>query len=194
MEDAVVIEARGWPQPPQMARRSYIQTRCVVQFFLGVIAACVGATLLWGFMLRGDRGWTIFATAFLLLGIVVMAVNFRTLTRVAQLPEDRNVPITLPYSFAIEGDEVVFPAFVATPEERWPLRETSAKAARVLDLVTLTSPGRRTRRFFAVALRIPTVEAADLVNDHRLALEESSPGPQTAPRPIDPSAGSGIGA
>ena len=176
MDEAVVIEARGWPQPPQMARRSYIHTRCVVQFFLGVIAAAVGAALLWGFILRGDRGWTIFFAAFLLLGLVVMAANVRTLTRVAQLPDDRKVPITLPYAFAIEGDEVVFPAFVATPEERWPLRETYAKAARVLDLVTLTSPGHRTRRFFALALRIPTVEAADLVNDHRLALEESSSG------------------
>jgi hypothetical protein len=91
------------------------------------------------------------------------------------------VPITLPYAFAIEGDEVVFPAFVAAPEERWPLRETYAKAARVLDLVTLTSPGRRTRRFFALALWIPTTEAADLVNDHRLALEELSTDPHTAP-------------
>jgi hypothetical protein len=182
MEDAVVVEARGWPQPPQMARRSYIQTRCVVQFFLGVIATGAGAALLWGFVLRGDRGWSIFATAFLLLGIVVMAANFRTLTRVALLPEDQKVPITLPYAFAIDGDEVVFPAFVATPEERWPLRETYAKAGRVLDLVTLTWPGRRTRRFFAIAIRIPTVDAADLVNDHRQALEDSTPEPSPEPK------------
>lgn len=177
----MVIEAKGSPQPPQMARRSYIQTRSVVQLFLGVIATGAAITLLWGFVLRGDRGWTIFATAFLVLGIVVIAANVRTLTRITQVPEDRKVPITLPYAFAIEGDEVVFPAFVTTPEERWPLRETYAKAARVLDLVTLTSPGRRTRRFFAMALRIPTVEAADLVNDHRLTLEEFSTGPQTPP-------------
>jgi hypothetical protein len=167
-----------------MARRSYIQTRCVVQFFLGVIAVAVGAALLYGFLLRGDIGWTIFAAAFLLGGIVVMTANFRTLTRVAQLPEDRKVPITLPYAFAIDGDEVVFPAFVATPEERWPLRETYAKPGRVLDLVTLTSPGRRTRRFFAIAIRVPTVEAADLVNDHRQALEDSSNGSSQPPEPF----------
>ncbi len=173
----MVVEARGWPQPPQMARRSYIQTRCVLQFFLGVVLTGLAAALLWGFVLRGDLGWTIFATAFSILGIIVMASNFRTLTRVALLPEDRKVPITLPYAFAIEGDEVVFPAFVANPEERWPLRETYAKAGRVLDLVTLTSPGRRPRRFFAIALRIPTVDAAHLVNDHRLALTEASKAP-----------------
>ncbi len=132
-------------------------------------------------MLPGDGGWTIFATAFLLLGIVIMAANFRTLTRVAQLPEGRKVPITLPYAFAIEGDEVVFPAFVANPEERWPLRETYATAGRVLDLVTLTSHGRRTRRFFAIAIRMPTVAAAPLVNDHRLTFEEGSTGSPTAP-------------
>ncbi len=50
----MVVEARGWPQPPQMARRSYIQTRCVVQFFLGVVATGAGTALLWGFVLRGD--------------------------------------------------------------------------------------------------------------------------------------------
>ena len=182
MQDAVVVEARGWPQPPQMARRSYIQTRCVVQFFLGVVATGAGAALLWGFVLRGDGGWSIFATAFLLLGIIVMAANFRTLTRVALLPEDKKVPITLPYAFAVEGDEVVFPAFVATPEERWPLRDTQAKAGRVLDLVTLTCPGRRTRRFFAIAIRIPTVDAADLVNDHSQVLEDSSKASSSEPK------------
>ncbi len=180
----MVVEARGWPQPPQMARRASIQTRCVVQYFLGVVSATVAAALLWGYVLRGDLGWTIFATAFLLLGLAVMATNFRTLTRVGQLPEDAKVPITLPYAFAIDGDEVVFPAFVTNPEERWPLRETYAKAGRVLDLVTLTSPGRRTRRFFALAIRMPTLDAANLVNDHRQALEDSPTTPSATPQPF----------
>jgi hypothetical protein len=37
-------------------------------------------------------------------------------------------------------------------------------------MVTLTCPGRRTRRFFAMAIRTPTIEAARLVNEHREAL------------------------
>lgn len=166
-----MVEARGWPQPPQLARRAYIQTRCVIQFLLGGVVAVVGMALLWGFVLRGDGWWSLFATAFVLLGLTVMFANFRTLTRVQSLPEDVSVPITLPYAFAIEGDEVVFPAFVARPEERWPLRETFAKPGRVLDVVTLTSPGRRTRRFFAITLRIPTIDAADIVNEARLDLK-----------------------
>lgn len=165
-----MIEARGWPQPPQLARRSYIQTRCVIQFILGGVVAVVGAALLWGFVLRSDGWWSLFAGAFTLLGLIVMAANFRTLTRVQSLPENVKVPITLPYAFALEGDEVVFPAFVTAPEERWPLRETYATAGRVLDMVTLTCPGRRTRRFFAIALRIPTIDAAHIVNASRQEL------------------------
>lgn len=165
-----MVEAKGWPQPPHLARRAYIQRRCVVQFALGGVAAAAGLALLWGFLLRSDLWWTVFAGAFILLGVIVMVANFRTLLRVQSLPDDLQVPITLPYAFAIEGDEVVFPAFVAAPEERWPLRETYAKAGRVLDLVTLTSPGRRTRRFFAMALRIPTIDAAFLVNEYRRQL------------------------
>jgi hypothetical protein len=68
----------------------------------------------------------------------------------------------------------VFPPVITTAEERWPLRETYAHAGKVLDMVTLTCTGRRTRRFFAMAIRLPTIEAARLVNDHRIALEERS--------------------
>lgn len=173
MED-VVVEARGWPQPPQLARRSYIQNRCLAQFFGGLLLTGAGLGLLWGFWLRHDAWWTVFAVAFALLGIIVMTVNMRTYTRVAHLPADLQVPITMPYAFAIVGHEVVFPAFVAAPEERWPLRETSAKAGRILDLVTLTCPGRRARRFFAISIKVPTIDAADLLNDLRDALDQPS--------------------
>jgi hypothetical protein len=121
--------------------------------------------------LRSDVPWTLFSVAFLVVAVVVILANVRTLGRIHLIPVDRRVPITMPFAFAIEGDELVFPEFVTKPEERWPLRETHASAGRVLDVVTLTCPGRRTRRFFAVAIRIPTLEAARLVNDHRLALD-----------------------
>jgi len=104
------------------------------------------------------------------LAVVVIGANVRTLGRIHLIPEDRRVPITLPYAFAIDGDELVFPPLITTAEERWPLRETYAKAGKVLDMVTLTCPGRRTRRFFAIAIRVPTMEAARIVNDHRKAL------------------------
>lgn len=170
---SLVVEAKGWPQPPQLAWRSYIQRRSVLQLFLGVVVFGFASALLWGFYLRNDVPWTLFSVAFLVLALVVILANVRTLGRIHLVPEDRRVPITLPYAFAIEGDELVFPEFVTNPEERWPLRETHASAARVLDMVTLTCPGRRTRRFFALAIRVPTLDAARLVNDHRKALEKT---------------------
>jgi hypothetical protein len=167
-DQPLVVEAKGWPQPPHLARRSYIQRRSVLQLLLGFVVLGFATALLWGFSIRGDVAWTIFATAFVVLAVVVVLANVRTLGRIHLLPEDRRVPITLPYAFAVDGDELVFPEFVTNPEERWPLRDTYARAGKVLDMVTLTCPGRRTRRFFAIAIRMPTIEAARLVNEHRL--------------------------
>jgi hypothetical protein len=120
--------------------------------------------------MRGDVAWIVFAIAFVVLAIVVIGANVRTLGRIHLISEDRRVPITLPYAFAIDGDELVFPPFITNAEERWPLRETYAKAGKVLDMVTLTCTGRRTRRFFAIAIRMPTIEAARIVNEHRKSL------------------------
>jgi len=173
-DEPLVVEAKGWPQPPHLAWRSYIRRRSIFQLCLGFIVFGFAASLLWGFSLRGDAAWTVFAIAFVLVAIVVIFANVRTLGRIHLLPEDRRVPITMPYAFAIEDDELVFPEFVTTPEERWPLRDTRAKAGKALDIVTLTCPGRRTRRFFAIAIRMPTLEAARLVNERREALERTS--------------------
>ena len=173
-DQPLVVEAKGWPQPPRLAWRSSIQRRSVIQLLFGFGVLGFASALLWGFSLRGDVAWTVFSIAFVLLAIVLILANVRTLGRIHLVPEDRRVPITLPYAFAIDGDELVLPEFITNAEERWPLRDTYAKAAKVLDMVTLTCPGRRTRRFFAMAIRLPTIEAAQLVNDHRLALEKGS--------------------
>jgi hypothetical protein len=166
----LVVEAKGWPQPPHLARRSDIQRRSAIQLLLGFVVLGFATALLYGFSMRGDVAWTVFATAFVVLAIVIIGANVRTLGRIHLIPEDRRVPITLPYAFAIDGDQLVFPPLITTAEERWPLRETYASAGKLLDMVTLTCPGRRTRRFFAIAIRIPTIEAARLVNEHRKAL------------------------
>lgn len=166
----LVVEAKGWPQPPHLARRSYIQHRSVIQLLFGFVILGFASALLYGFSLRGDVAWIVFSVAFVVLALVVIGANLRTLGRIHLIPDDRRVPITLPYAFAIDGDEVVFPAFITTAEERWPLRETYAKAGKVLDMVTLTCPGRRPRRFFAIAIRLPTIEAARLVNEQRSSL------------------------
>ena len=171
-DQPLVVEAKGWPQPPHLAWRSSIQHRSVIQLLFGFVVLGFASALLWGFSLRGDAAWTAFSIAFVVLSIVVILANVRTLGRIHLVPEDRRVPITLPYAFAIDGDELVFPEFVTNAEERWPLRDTYAKAAKVLDLVTLTCSGRRTRRVFAMSIRVPTLDAARLVNDHRLALAE----------------------
>ncbi len=173
-DQPLVVEVKGWPQPPHLAWRSYIRRRSVIQLVLGFGILGFASALLWGFSMRGDKPWTLFSVAFVVLAIVVILSNVRTLGRIHLVPEDRRVPITMPYAFAIDGDEVVFPEFVTRPEERWPLRETHASAARVLDMVTLTCPNRRTRRFFAMAIRIPTTQTARLVNEHRLSLEKRS--------------------
>ena len=166
----LVVEAKGWPQPPQLARRSDIQRRCVIQLLFGFVLLVFATALLYGFSMRGYVAWIVFAVAFVGLAVVLIGANVRTLGRIHLIPEDRRVPITLPYAFAIDGDELVFPPFITTAEERWPLRETYASAGKVLDMVTLTCTGRRTRRFFAMAIRMPTMEAARIVNDHRKAL------------------------
>ncbi|HEY8662792.1 MAG TPA: hypothetical protein VIL68_04175 [Propionibacteriaceae bacterium] len=166
----LVVEAKGWPQPPHLVRRSYIQRRSVMQLLFGFAVLGFATALLYGFSMRGDVAWIVFAVAFVGLAVVLIGANVRTLGRIHLIPEDRRVPITLPYAFAIDSDELVFPPFITTAEERWPLRETYARAGRVLDMVTLTCPGRRTRRFFAMAIRMPTMEAARIVNDHRKAL------------------------
>jgi hypothetical protein len=166
----LVVEAKGWPQPPHLARRSYVQRRSAIQLLFGFVVLGFATALLYGFSMRGDVAWTVFATAFVVLAIVIIGANVRTLGRIHLIPEDRRVPITLPYAFAIDGDQLVFPPLLTTAEERWPLRETHASAGKLLDMVTLTCPGRRTRRFFAIAIRIPTIEAARLVNEHRKAL------------------------
>jgi hypothetical protein len=166
----LVVEAKGWPQPPHLARRSSIQRRSAIQLLLGFVVLGFATALLYGFSMRGDVAWTVFATAFVVLAIVIIGANVRTLGRIHLIPEDRRVPITLPYAFAIDGDQLVFPPLITTAEERWPLGETYASAGKLLDMVTLTCPGRRTRRFFAIAIRIPTIEAARLVNEHRKAL------------------------
>jgi hypothetical protein len=166
----LVVEAKGWPQPPHLARRSYVQRRSAIQLLFGFVVLGFATALLYGFSMRGDVAWTVFATAFVVLAIVIIGANVRTLGRIHLIPEDRRVPITLPYAFAIDGDQLVFPPLITTAEERWPLRETYASAGKLLDMVTLTCPGRRTRRFFAIAIRIPTIEAARLVNEHRKAL------------------------
>jgi hypothetical protein len=166
----LVVEAKGWPQSPHLARRSYIQRRSVIQLLFGFVVLGFATALLYGFSMRGDVAWIVFAIAFVVLAIVVIGANVRTLGRIHLIPEDRRVPITLPYAFAIDGDQLVFPPLITTAEERWPLRETYASAGKLLDMVTLTCPGRRTRRFFAIAIRIPTIEAARLVNEHRKAL------------------------
>ena len=171
-DQPLVVEAKGWPQPPHLAWRSYIQRRTVLQLLLGFVVLGFALALLWGFSIRGDIPWTIFAIAFVVLAIVVILANVRTLGRIHLLPEDRRVPITVKYAFAIDGDELVFPEFVTHPEERWPLRDTYARAGKVLDMVTLTCPDRRTHRFCAMAIRMPTIDAARLVNEHRLALEK----------------------
>ena len=171
MEDhPLVVEAKGWPQPPQLARRSSIQRRSVIQLLLGFVVLGFATALLYGFSMRGDVAWTVFSVAFVVLAVVVIGANVRTLGRIHLIPEDRRVPITLPYAFAIDGDELVFPPFITSAEERWPLRETYASTGKVLDIVTLTCTGRRTRRFFAIAIRMPTIEAARIVNDHRKSL------------------------
>jgi hypothetical protein len=170
---SLVVEAKGWPQPPHLARRGYIQRRAILQMLFGFVVLGFATALLWGFSLRSDVGWTLFSVAFVILAAVVILVNVRTLGRIHLVPPDRRVPITMPFAFAIEGDELVFPEFVTNAEERWPLRDTHASAGRVLDMVTLTCPGRRTRRFFAMAIRVPTLEAARTVNDHRRALEKA---------------------
>ena len=166
----LVVEAKGWPQPPHLARRSYIHRRSVIQLLFGFVVLGFATALLYGFSMRGDVAWTVFAVAFVVLAIVIVGANVRTLGRIHLIPEDRRVPITLPYAFAIDGDELVFPPFITTAEERWPLRETYAHVGKVLDMVTLTCTGRRTRRFFAMAIRMPTIEAARIVNDHRKSL------------------------
>jgi hypothetical protein len=168
----LVVEAKGTPRSPHVAWRSYIQRRSIIELLLGFVILGFATALLWGFLLRGDTAWTIFADAFVVLAVAVIMANVRTLSRIHLLPSNRRVPITLPYAFAIDGDQVVFPEFVTNLEERWPLRDTYARAGKVLDIVTLTCPGRRTRRFFAIAIRMSTTEAARLVNDHRLALED----------------------
>ena len=171
MEDhPLVVEAKGWPQPPQLARRSSIQRRSVIQLLLGFVVLGFATALLYGFSMRGDVAWTVFSVAFVVLAVVVIGANVRTLGRIHLIPEDRRVPITLPYAFAIDGDELVFPPFITSAEERWPLRETYASTGKVLDIVTLTCTRRRTRRFFAIAIRMPTIEAARIVNDHRKSL------------------------
>src|SRR5665647_1183830 len=162
----LVVEAKGWPQPPHLARRSYIQRRSVMQLLFGFAVLGFATALLYGFSIRGDVAWI----AFVGLAVVLIGANVRTLGRIHLIPEDRRVPITLPYAFAMDGDELVFPPFITTAEERWPLRETYASAGKVLDMVTLTCTGRRTRRFFAMAIRMPTIEAARIVNDHRKSL------------------------
>ena len=179
-DQPLVVEAKGWPQPPHLAWRTHIQRRSVVQLLLGFVVLGFATVLLWGFSLRGDEGWTVFSSAFVVVALAVVMANVRTLGRIHLLPEDRRVPITLPYAFAVDGDDLVFPEFVTTPEERWPLRDTQAKAGRVLDIVTLTCPGRRTRRFFAMAIRTPTIEAARLVNERRQTLQHT---PDAEPRP-----------
>ena len=168
--DPLLVEAKGWPQPPHLARRRYIQRRSAIQLLFGFAILGFAIALLWGFSMRGDVAWTVFALAFVVVALGVVGANVRTLGRIHLIPEDRRVPITLPYAFAIDGDELVFPPFVTNAEERWPLRETYARAGKVLDAVTLTCPGRRTRRFFAMNIRVPTIEAARLVNEHRKAL------------------------
>jgi hypothetical protein len=166
----VIVEAKGWPTPPHLAWRSYVRNRSLVQLLLGVMVLGFASALLWGFSMRGDVAWTVFAIAFVLLALIVILANVRTLGRIHLIPENRRVAITLPYAFAIDGDELVFPEFLTNPEERWPLRDTYASAGKVLDLVTLRCPGRRTRRFFAIAIRMPTIQAAAMVNDRRRAL------------------------
>jgi hypothetical protein len=170
-DQPLVVEAKGWPQPPHLARRSYIRRRSVIQLLLGFVILGFAAALLWGFSLRGDVGWTIFAIAFVVVAAAVILANVRTLGRIHLVPEHRRVPITLPYAFAIDHDELVFPEFLTHPEERWPLRDTYAHAGKVLDIVTFTCPDRRTRRFFALAIRMPTMEAARLINARRDALD-----------------------
>lgn len=176
----IVVGAKLWPQPPHLARREYIQRRAVIQLVAGLALTGFAAALLWNFFIHGNSTWSVFACAFLVLGLVVVVANVYTLSRLSYLPDDRRVPITLPYAFAVEGDEVVFPEFTTHPEERWPVRETSASAAKVLDMVTLRCPGRRTRRFFAMAISVSTIEAAQLVNDRRDAALAAAEGPDPA--------------
>jgi len=103
----LVVEAKGWPQPPHLARRSYIHRRSVIQLLFGFVVLGFATALLYGFSMRGDVAWIVFAVAFVGLAVVLIGANVRTLGRIHLIPEDRRVPITLPYAFAIDGDELM---------------------------------------------------------------------------------------
>src|SRR5664279_1820620 len=94
----LVVEAKGWPQPPHLARRSDIHRRSVMQLLFGFVVLGFATALLYGFSMRGDVAWIVFAVAFVGLAVVLVGANVRTLGRIHLIPEDRRVPITLPYA------------------------------------------------------------------------------------------------
>jgi uncharacterized membrane protein len=72
---SLVVEAKGWPQPPHAAWRSYIQRRSILQLLLGFVVLGFASALLWGFSLRGDVPWTLFSVAFVVVAVAVILAN-----------------------------------------------------------------------------------------------------------------------
>src|SRR5665811_2206466 len=82
----LVVEAKGWPQSPHLARRSYIHRRSVIQLLFGFVVLGFATALLYGFSMRGDVAWIVFAVAFVVLAVVVIGANVRTLGRIHLIP------------------------------------------------------------------------------------------------------------
>lgn len=112
-------------------------------FFGGPFLALVGALLLWNAS-RSHR-----------------AVRSRS--------RDEVVQFAAPYAFALEGDELVFPAALTWEEERWPLETVTFSLGSLVggDVLVVASTGRRPRRFPSAGLKQPPGDVLALVEQYQ---------------------------
>ncbi len=168
--ERVVVELAPWTQqlPQQDARQ--LRRRFWAGIVVGgllVVLALAGAAAL--FLIPPQPGAWCGVGLLLLVGGLLCWQGRRRLRRLSPGGDGTPVQLAAPYAFAIEAGVLELPAHQGQPAERWPLRETTVEAGRHLgsDVLRLSCPGRRTRRYPARGLRLTPAAVAELVTAQR---------------------------
>lgn len=166
--ERIEVPLTSWTQQGRTSVGA-VRTRAGAQVVLGACLVLVG---LMGVVLAVGRGHTEFwvgGPLLVVVGAIVMANGRRLRRATRDRAADEEARLAAPYAFALDGDEVHFPAALTWPEERWPLDETTFSVGRHWghDAVVIESAGRRPRRFPAAGLQQRPADVVSLVERYR---------------------------
>lgn len=166
--ERVEIPLKPWTQQNRMPVGA-VRTLGALQLGCGPFLLLMGLIGLAGAIWGGQTEFWVGGPLVGLVGFLMVWNGLRLRRAIRGRVTNEPARFAAPHAFALEGDQVIFPAALTWEEERWPLAETTFSVGRRLgqDALVMESPGRQTRRFPAAGLAQQPADILGVVEQYR---------------------------